>query len=448
MRTIVFEGREYVEQHWLTDANATLVRGAVWTLPILRPPWALELLEPLIRRALVPGVKVANAGVYALGELATAEAVALLSRLRVEVKDRGFQKQVDAALESAAAGRGVSPTQLLERVVPAYGLDAGGRRELEIGEWTAVLEVGPARVVTRWRGPGGEEQKTTPTALKESPAPRRGQGGGEGARKALSTERARLESLLAEDVAWSYADWREAYRDHPLVGVLARRLFWRFDGEVALGEDAPERAEEVRLWHPATATAEEVQALRRALLERELVQPFKQAYREVYLLAPAERETRVYSNRFAAHVLHYPQTYALLKERGWGGNALGPWDGGDATAVFKELRGPGLRAEWFLHSADDAWNGGPLASLRDHRPGALPAAAAAQRRADTARGCPPARLQRGDARRRPLRRRLVGRRRSDVERHAAPTPTSPTGTRSPSASSTSRPRSGARCSPS
>ena len=224
-----------------------------------------------------------------------------------------------------------------------------------------MLEVEPTRVVTRWRGPGGEEQKTTPAALKESPGLAEVKAAAKELRKALSTERARVESLLAEDVAWSYADWREAYRDHPLVGVLARRLYWRFDGEVALGEDAPEQAEEVRLWHPATATAEEVQALRRALLERELVQPFKQAYREVYLLAPAERETRVYSNRFAAHVLHYPQTYALLKERGWGGNALGPWDGGDATAVYKELRGPGLRVEWFLHNAEAAWDGGPLA---------------------------------------------------------------------------------------
>jgi hypothetical protein len=32
-------------------------------------------------------------------------------------------------------------------------------------------------------------------------------------------------------------------------------------------------------------------------------QPFKPAFREVYLVTPAELETRLYSNRFAAHVL-------------------------------------------------------------------------------------------------------------------------------------------------
>jgi Domain of unknown function (DUF4132) len=107
-----------------------------------------------------------------------------------------------------------------------------------------------------------------------------------------------------------------------------------------------------------------VRDLRRMLLERELVQPFKQAYREVYLVAPAELETRVYSNRFAAHVLHYPQTYALLKERGWGGSALGPWDGGYETAVFREFRAHGLRAEWSLENADAGdWTGGTLSNL-------------------------------------------------------------------------------------
>jgi uncharacterized protein DUF4132 len=359
----VYEGREYREYHWLFDANATLVRGAAWTLPIFRPPWALEVLEPLVRRGIAHGTKVANACVYALGALATPAAVALLSRLAVEVKDRGFQKQVQAAIDAAATRLEVSPTQLLERVVPTYGLDADGRRQLTVGDWTAELAVESSRVTTRWLGPEDEEEKAAPAAARDDPALAEVKAAAKELRKALSTERSRLESLLADDAVWSYDDWRAAYRDHPFVGVIARHLFWRFDGEPALGDDAPANADEVRLWHPATSTAEEVRALRGTLLERELVQPFKQAYREVYLLAPAERETRMYSNRFAAHVLHYPQTYALLKERGWGGHALGAWDGGDATAVFKELRGPGLRVEWFLHSPDAGWTGAALASL-------------------------------------------------------------------------------------
>jgi hypothetical protein len=363
LREFEYEGRRYAEYHWLSPGNANLVRGALWTLPLLPSAWRQELLERLVDRSLEHSTKVLNACIYALGELATPEAVGSLSALHTDVKDRAVQKQVLAALDAAAAKLGVSPTQLLERVVPTRGLDADARREIPVGDWTAVLEVEPARVSTRWVGPGRQEQKTTPTAVREAAELRDVKAAAKELRKALAAERARLESLLADDAHWSLDDWSAAYREHPLVGVLALGLLWRFDDVVALGEEAPARAREVRLWHPALAAPEEVRELRRSLLERELVQPFKQAYREIYLVAPAELETRVYSNRFAAHVLHYPQTYALLKERGWGGNALGPWDGGDATTVFREFRAHNLRVEWWLENADDGWTGGTLANL-------------------------------------------------------------------------------------
>ena len=364
VREYEYEGHRFAEYHWLTDSNANLVRGALWTLPLFRPPWAQEMLERMLARALKHSTKVANACVYALGELATPAAVALLSTVHSSVKDRGFQKQVQRALDAAATALEVSPTQLLERVVPTHGLESNGRREIRVGDWTAVLQVEPSRIATRWRGPIGDEQKTAPAAVKDAPALPDVKAAAKELRSALSTERARLESLLAYDLRWDFADWRSAYLEHPLVGVLARRLFWRFDGEVALGDDAPATAAEVRLWHPALASVEEIQELRRSLVQRELVQPFKQAYREVYLVAPAELATRVYSNRFAAHVLHYAQTYALLKERGWGGNALGPWDGGYHTAVFREFREHDLRVEWWLENADaNDFPEGPLATL-------------------------------------------------------------------------------------
>ncbi len=58
---------------------------------------------------------------------------------------------------------------------------------------------------------------------------------------------------------------------------------------------------------PDQEEAGEVLAWRDRLAELELCQPFKQAHREVYLLTDAERTTRTYSNRFAAHVLKQHQ---------------------------------------------------------------------------------------------------------------------------------------------
>jgi hypothetical protein len=62
---------------------------------------------------------------------------------------------------------------------------------------------------------------------------------------------------------------------------------------------------------------EQITAWRNWLTEHEVRQPFKQAHREVYILTDAERNTQVYSNRFAAHVLKQHQFNALCAARNW-----------------------------------------------------------------------------------------------------------------------------------
>lgn len=69
-----------------------------------------------------------------------------------------------------------------------------------------------------------------------------------------------------------------------------------------------------------------------------------EVYREVYLLTPAERQTRLYSNRFAADILRYRQTYALMKERHWTTNFLGPHDGGYDGHARREFSDADLTA--------------------------------------------------------------------------------------------------------
>jgi hypothetical protein len=70
----------------------------------------------------------------------------------------------------------------------------------------------------------------------------------------------------------------------------------------------------------------------------------------VYLLTPAEELTERYSNRFAAHILNYPQARALMTARRWGSNFLGPFDGGDHGIAKRDFPTHGIRAE-FWHDA-------------------------------------------------------------------------------------------------
>ncbi|MDT5024618.1 MAG: hypothetical protein QOE61_1044, partial [Micromonosporaceae bacterium] len=166
--------------------------------------------------------------------------------------------------------------------------------------------------------------------------------------------------------------WRNRYLNHPITGSLANRLLWTIvtadrtcgalptdSGDFRLADGTtitPAADARIRCWHPVHAEPAEVQAWRGFIMEHELKQPFKQAFREVYLLTPAEQVTGVYSNRFASHVLRYQQTYALMKERRWGSNYLGGWDGGYSGEAKRDFEPYRLRAVFYHEQveAEDA----------------------------------------------------------------------------------------------
>src|SRR5262249_14596958 len=104
----------------------------------------------------------------------------------------------------------------------------------------------------------------------------------------------------------------------------------------------------VELWHPLDAVPEEVLAWRDRLEADGVTQPFKQAHREIYVLTDAERRTRTYSNRFAAHIIRQAQFRRLAKIRGWRSPLVGDWDGGDRQATERKLPRWRLRAEFWV----------------------------------------------------------------------------------------------------
>ncbi len=177
----------------------------------------------------------------------------------------------------------------------------------------------------------------------------------------------RLDNLYLEQRSWPFAAWRKRYLDHPLVGVLARRLIWIFDRQAGIfhedrlvsvdGTPLDQLKDEtsVQLWHPIGASVEAVMAWRRHLEHHEISQPFKQAHREIYLLTDAERQTRTYSNRFASHILRQGQFHALCGVRGWRGSGQMMVDDSFPPA-HKLISQAGLRAEFWTVGVGDEYD--------------------------------------------------------------------------------------------
>jgi hypothetical protein len=74
----------------------------------------------------------------------------------------------------------------------------------------------------------------------------------------------------------------------------------------------------LRIAHPFHLfTAGQLSAWQKEVVSHRRVQPFKQAFRELYLLTPAERDTGLWSNRFAGHRLKSKVAARLLQVRNW-----------------------------------------------------------------------------------------------------------------------------------
>lgn len=362
----------------IDDVNADILKGLVWACGLTRDSVLADSIGKLALSAYrkVPGVgpratKIGNACVWALGQIPGESSLAALAILKVRVKYRPAQKGIEAALAEAAERAGMTPQELEEIGVPAYGMEEVGLRRETLGEHEAVLRVINAKKVElSWTNAAGKSLKSVPKAVKDNHADELKdlRQAGKDILKMLSAQRDRLDNLFLDERSWAYKDWVERYIDHPLVGTLGRRLIWTFEinGDRRAGiwsERCPvepdgseiQHAQEcsaVRLWHPVGEDLDTIVAWRAWVESNEVTQPFKQAHREIYLLTDAEETTETYSNRYASHIVKQHQFNALCAARGWR-HSLRLMVDDEYEPPTKMLPQWGLRAEFWVEGVGD-----------------------------------------------------------------------------------------------
>jgi hypothetical protein len=336
----------------VAEASADALRGWIWSTLGGTAASQIDALGSAAVRCFekLPGVgprspKVGNAITNVLAEVGTFPAVSQLSRIKRSAKHASAKRQVDKAIARAAEVAGVGPLDFEELATPTHGFTNIGTRDTVVGRSKAHLRLLSGRTVgLTWTNAAGKTQKSVPSAVRaEHPeaasALRKERVDVE---QTLTTLRGRLEGHLRTPRPLPLADWRARYLDHPLAGWLTRRLIWRFGDDGPLGmvhgdgfadvdgaAIRPNPAARVRLWHPIESAAEDVLRWRQRLVAEDITQPFKQAHREIYVLTDAERETDVYSNRFASHILQQHQFAALCRERGWTFGLMGDFEPDD-----------------------------------------------------------------------------------------------------------------------
>ncbi|HME56472.1 MAG TPA: DUF4132 domain-containing protein [Candidatus Lokiarchaeia archaeon] len=315
--------------------------------------------------------KVGNACLYALGELPGMTGVDQLAILKTKVRTKSAIKGVEKALHATAERLGISADELEEIGIPSYGMTEVGVLRETMGDFIADARVTSTHSMeVHWEKSGGKPQNSVPASVKEQHGEdlKEFQAAMKDIQKMLPSQRDRLDRLFISRHSWAYTTWRDRYLDHPLMGYLARRIIWTFttgtaikagiylEGHVVdvydqliegLGDQTT-----VALWHPIDHSVDDVLAWREWLERHEVQQPFKQAHREVYILTDAERETAIYSNRYAAHVIKQHQFHSLAGVRRWNSTLRLIYDGLYPPTSLS-LPEWGLRVEFWTEGAGD-----------------------------------------------------------------------------------------------
>jgi hypothetical protein len=366
---------------WYIDpSNSDLLKGLVWTCGREEDPEMARALSALALTAYkkIPSVgpragKIGNACFWALGEMPGQDGIdgiAQLSILKLRIKNRPAQRVIANALESASKRMGISAEEIEEFSVPDYGLQEVGLYREEFESYSYELRINGSELEQAWVREDVKRLKSVPKAVREKyPEKLKAiKGRVKDVRKMLPAQRDRIDNLFLAQKKWNFGIWRERYIEHPLVGTIGRRLIWKFSqgdraasgiwhaGEFVECNSRPlewlGKETTVELWHPINVEPDVVLEWRAWLTEHEVQQPFKQAHREVYLLTEAELNTRVYSNRYAAHILRQHQFNALCAARGWR-NSLRLMVDDYFPPAMKELPLWNLRVEYWIEGIGD-----------------------------------------------------------------------------------------------
>jgi hypothetical protein len=356
----------------VSSGEAEYLTGFLWFLADLDDDRLPSLLANFAAASLkkIPALgavsqKVGNACVNVLAELPGSEPVGQLSRLAQRVKYDTAQRLIEKALTRAAEKAGVSREQLEELSVPDCGLEPDGTLWQRFGDYSVHVSIEETTTAAvRWTDKQSKPLKSAPAYVKEHHAAewKELQQIVKEIEKMLSAHRTRIERLLLTQRAISIETLRASYLNHPLLADMSRRLIWQFESGLGIWRngrivDDTEREIDLsaqktaRLWHPVVSDLQTIFHWRSWLEDNGIRQPFKQAHREVYLLTEAERQTRVYSNRFAGHVLRQHQFAALCEQRGWKYRLMGQWDSHNNPTL--ELLQFDLRVEYDVNFPRD-----------------------------------------------------------------------------------------------
>ncbi|MFB4317728.1 DUF4132 domain-containing protein [Actinomadura sp. 21ATH] len=302
------------------------------------------------------GHRRAVAGLDVLAAIGTDMALTRLHGIAQKARFKGLKARAQEKIQEVADRLGLTADQLADRLVPHFGLDAGGGlvldygpRRFHVGFDEALRPYVSDEDGTRRKAlpkPGAKDDpELAPAAYKRFAALKKD------VRTVAALQIGRLEAAMVARRRWTAGEFRRLFAEHPLIWHIARRLVWiaedggkstafrvaedrtfadAGDGVLTLPESAA-----IGVLHPAEPAGADLGAWSAVLADYEIVQPFRQLDRAVHALTAAERASRRL-DRFQGASIPGAAVHAL-ERHGW--RRTSPMDAGLQHALYRELPG-------------------------------------------------------------------------------------------------------------
>ena len=319
-----------VTQLWLDHGAPGKQDWMLFGLGHLGDDAVVSRLSPLVGKW--PGERAhsrALLGLAILKQIGSVSAWAVIQHLSLKSRFPALKEAARKALSEIAAVQGLTLEGLLDQLVPDHGLDAARQRRFVFGEQTFDIDVGPTLKVSL-RDAQGKILKGLPKGPAKDAAAA-WKGFKKELESTLNVQAKRLEIAMSQGQKWSIQDFQNLLQNHPVMGILARRLVWGLwrDAEPPIAFELAETGwrdqhgqevqapatGQVAVLHPVFFTPA-LPAWQAHFAAAGIQQPFEQLHRPVFFPTP-EDYVQPHPSRFQGRQVDTRKLQALIRQGGW-----------------------------------------------------------------------------------------------------------------------------------
>ena len=327
-------------EDWQAEGAVAKEKWAMTALGLLGGDAVVTKLVTLIKQW--PGQSLtarATYGLECLRAIGTDAALIQINSIAQRTQFKGLRGKAEACIQAIAGARGLSRTQLEDRIVPDYGLSADGTTIFDYGARQFRFVLGPELVpmlrdatgkgLTDLPKPGAKDDALLAKQARESWTLLKKQ-----IREVARIQAGRLEDAMMTGRTWPRDEFETLIVHHPFMSHLARLLVWCGYGDAGnpaatfrVTEDLTfadqkdddfvlDRLARVGVAHPIQMDRTTIAAWGDIFGDYQIIAPFAQLTRRVYSIDPVEHDGAVIT-RFEDKEARVVPGIVILEKLGW-----------------------------------------------------------------------------------------------------------------------------------